>query len=854
MKKINKIIFTILTVATLSILLQQNSFAVPNRPAQLTVYSQNGQIIVTLADNGGETLTGSFGYYGRYSDWQGEHVGRLTHIHKNLGVISMAVYVNNVYIGQQGIGPWRGDELNNSLLSLVPNGASVAGNYIGQIGQTFSVRVDLQYRTDGSSPPSTTIYRSVTVLPPLPGTPVINSSGYVPGSQLYTARLNLNWTASSYANGYRLYRNGSLVADLGLVTSYTIDNQNDNTTYQYVVEAYNAAGNTSSAPANIVVPDLHIDPPLDLEISPQPNGFNQQNGVFNLSWIDVDTFNNQAGYHIYINSILSATLVSHSTTWTSPQLAENTTHVFTVRSFNGSNIESPDLTRSGVISPGVLYQRLTFYPMKVTGNTGSTLNFAVTVYDSVGQVVQDAPVTFSILSGTGTFESYIPNTIVSTNAQGVATVNVVLGSSDFVLHAGVLNQSFGYAHGSHENVPFSVYSVNSNTVSTVNYDNNYATVTGSMNNLNTDILHVYGVSLNPITSTSIDILPSEDAYIAFVATNVGNAADIISIATANLPVSWDIQIVSGLTTASATPLSSINLPQNSTVNFWIRVSPPDTELNVSFSVNILFNVTTTYDDNGAYAGLDANSPVFAGPDLIAGTAPVRTFDTNAPTISYRNVMPDAINVRLEVTLYFQVLDRNSGININSLSIITSTGIPANISYSDIGNDLKEFRVTFDPTINFDPNIPVSVTLSVADNWNGLGGPNQLVATYNFYTIAGPLLVVSRSIENVIKPPTALGNANDLIPGSKLFYHAEIGNEGISQATSINIRVDMPAHTKFYGTGTGDEQELDFVVGGNTYDTFALSGGISANVQAVIFKIDTIDINTTKNIRYEVTVD
>jgi len=853
MKKINKIILTMFTVAILSLLPHQISFAVPNIPGQLSVYSQNGQIIVTLTENGYLNLTGSFPYYGRYTDWQGPHYGRLTHIHKNLGVIRMLVYESNSnsLIGHQYIGT---DPLNNQLLELLPNGASVVRNYGGQIGQTIPIKVVLEYRTHQSASPPTTFYYNVTVLPPLPSAPVINSSGYVPGSKLYTARLNLSWTSSSYANGYRLYRNGSLVADLGGATSYTIDNQNDNTTYQYVVEAYNAAGNTSSAPANIVVPDLHIDPPLDLEISAQPNGFNQQNGVFDLSWIDVDTFNNQAGYNIYINSILSATLPAHSISWTSPQLTENTTHVFTVRSFNGSNIESPDLTRSGVISPGVLYQRLTFYPMKVTGNTGSTLNFAVTVYDSVGQIVQDAPVTFSILSGTATFENYIPNTIVSTNAQGVATVNVVLGSSDFVLHASVLNQSFGYAHGSHENVPFSVYSVEANTISTINYDNNYATVTGSMNNLTTDILHVYGVSINPLTATLQQVLPSENVYVQFEATNVGNAADIIRLATANIPTGWSVEIISGPTTASATPLSSVYLPQNGTQNFWIKVSPPDTEIGVSFSVNINYLIFSGYNDNSPYTGFDNNSPVFAGYDMLTPTAPVLTIDAIAPTLTVITPAPSTNNVPVEISLYFQILDRHSGVNISSLSVTTSTGIPANISYSDIDGDLKEFRVTFDPTADFPFDNQVFVTLNVNDNWSGGGGPNNLTVTYNFITISGAFLSVSRSIETIAKPSGALGGVNDLIPGSKISYHSQVANNGSTTAVSVNVRIDIPQHTSFYGVIPGDENDIDYVVGVTTYDTFALSGGVSSNIDALIFKMDDLAISTTKNIRYEITLD
>jgi len=852
MKHISKIFLMLIFLLALS----KNVLSV-DLPPVYRVYSANGNLIVTLDDNRFRVQYGDFQHVVGFGNCGagGCQYFREYHNYRYLGAKQMGIFVNGNGDGNYGTSNGWG----NDYFYILPNGTSHVRNFSSQIGQTIQVRVRIYAFTEVNypqywAPPSfygnyydETHY--VTILPSPPSTPAFSVSNYTPGSLLYSAKINLAWSSSGAA-GYRLYRDNKLIADLGNVTSYTFDNQDDKTTYNYTVTAYNAGGETSGS-TSIEVPDLYIPAPSNLQVIAQ-NTFNEPNGVFNLTW--TDNAPNETGFNIYIDNVLTATVPPNTTSWTSSILNANTAYSFSVKAVNSSNVESISINATNVIAPGVTYQRLVFNPMKVTSNTGATLNFAVTVYDSQGQVVQDAPVSFSILSGTGTFENYIADSIVSTNAQGIATVNVVLGGSDFVLRAGILNSHFGYGHGSHEQVPFSVYSVNNNNVATINYDNNFGTATGNANNLNVDILHVYGVSLNPITSTQISVLPSENGFVEFVATNLGNAGDTFALATANMPIGWTVSLVSGATTASATTVSTLTIAKHSTTNFWVKVSPPDTELNVSFSVNILFNIASGYSDNGAYTGFDNNSPVFAGVDFITATAPIQTIDSIPPTLTAINPVPGTSNVPVEISLYFQILDNQSGINVSSVSVTTSAGVAGVISSTDINNDLKEFRVTFDPNVNFPFDSQIRVTLNVTDNWAGVGGPNNLTVTYNFFTISGAELIISRNIEAITKPTGALGGVNDLLPGSKILYHAEIGNVGSTIAASVNVRVDMPQNTKFYNIVAGDEDEVDYVVSGITYDTFALSGGVSSNIQAIIFKMDNLDIATTKNIRYEVTVD
>ncbi len=64
-------------------------------------------------------------------------------------------------------------------------------------------------------------------------------------------QVNLSWNAATDTGGsglagYRIYRNGSLLATRGTATTYSDTTATNNTTYSYKVAAYDNAGNTSS--------------------------------------------------------------------------------------------------------------------------------------------------------------------------------------------------------------------------------------------------------------------------------------------------------------------------------------------------------------------------------------------------------------------------------------------------------------------------------------------------------------------------------------------------------------------------------------------------------------------------------
>jgi chitodextrinase len=94
----------------------------------------------------------------------------------------------------------------------------------------------------------------------------------VTGTAPAATRVDLSWTAATDnvgVSGYRIYRDGSLLAKLGAVTSYSDTTTRDGASYRYEVQALDAAGNGSplSATATVKTPTtLTLAPEADARV------------------------------------------------------------------------------------------------------------------------------------------------------------------------------------------------------------------------------------------------------------------------------------------------------------------------------------------------------------------------------------------------------------------------------------------------------------------------------------------------------------------------------------------------------------------------------------------------------------
>ena len=80
--------------------------------------------------------------------------------------------------------------------------------------------------------------------PSTPSAPSLSLSNKTCDSNAYV--VHLSWTDVDGEDGYRVYRDGSLIATVGAGSSSYDDTSPDYSSHAYRVEAYNAAGAASS--------------------------------------------------------------------------------------------------------------------------------------------------------------------------------------------------------------------------------------------------------------------------------------------------------------------------------------------------------------------------------------------------------------------------------------------------------------------------------------------------------------------------------------------------------------------------------------------------------------------------------
>ena len=158
------------------------------------------------------------------------------------------------------------------------------------------------------------------------------------GSATSPSQSNLGWTASTdnvAVTGYRVYRNGVLLATLGNVTAYQNTGLSASTTYSYTVQAFDAAGNASAqAPAVIVTTPAVLD-----TVAPStPSGLVATAvsvSRINLSWSASTDNVAVTGYRVFQNGALLISL-GNVTAYQDSPLVAGTTYVYTVRALDAA--------------------------------------------------------------------------------------------------------------------------------------------------------------------------------------------------------------------------------------------------------------------------------------------------------------------------------------------------------------------------------------------------------------------------------------------------------------------------------------------------------------------------------------
>jgi fibronectin type 3 domain-containing protein len=203
-------------------------------------------------------------------------------------------------------------------------------------------RADLRYHAAGAT--GTTLVDSSTVS-------CKGADGLAPTTPAdLTATVNpspsvtVRWTGATDnygVTGYRVYRDGTAVADLpATATSWTDTSIAGATRYEYTLDAVDAAENRSTRPAPVAVTTLGPDTtsptaPGGLAASPTPV-------AVTLIWSPAADNVGVTGYHVFRDGTVVATLTD--TAYADSAVPPNEPHTWTVRAFDAASNESADST------------------------------------------------------------------------------------------------------------------------------------------------------------------------------------------------------------------------------------------------------------------------------------------------------------------------------------------------------------------------------------------------------------------------------------------------------------------------------------------------------------------------------
>jgi chitodextrinase len=167
------------------------------------------------------------------------------------------------------------------------------------------------------------------------------------------SQISLGWSASTdnvAVTGYRVYRNGALLATPGNVTTYQDSSVSASTSYSYTVQALDSAGNASGQSTALI---LTTPATSDTTAPSTPTGLTA-NAVSNLQidvgWLASTDNVAVAGYRVFRNGSLLVTL-GNVTSYQDTGLSAATTYVYTVRALDAAGNVSGLSTAATATTP-----------------------------------------------------------------------------------------------------------------------------------------------------------------------------------------------------------------------------------------------------------------------------------------------------------------------------------------------------------------------------------------------------------------------------------------------------------------------------------------------------------------------
>jgi hypothetical protein len=189
----------------------------------------------------------------------------------------------------------------------------------------------------------------------------LGADANVDWNSIRTNTATITWSGASDnvgVTGYKIFMNGSLLANVGLINSYALTGLSALTGYSLAVRAIDAAGNTSTSGMQVGFTTA-INPPTNLN-----NSVSNSSSVY-LWWTPSTgpfpsggTATNQ---YVYLNGNLHATIPGNVNNYTVTGLAASTTYNFMVRAA-GINGSSGSFSNDSNTTSGTTFADITYEP------------------------------------------------------------------------------------------------------------------------------------------------------------------------------------------------------------------------------------------------------------------------------------------------------------------------------------------------------------------------------------------------------------------------------------------------------------------------------------------------------------
>jgi chitodextrinase len=530
------------------------------------------------------------------------------------------------------------------------------------------------------------------------------------GSASSPSQINLGWTASTdnvAVTGYRVYRNGVLLATLGNVNAYQNTGVSASTTYSYTVQAFDAAGNASAQSTAVIV----TTPAVADTVAPStPSGLLAtavSASRINLSWSPSTDNVAVTAYRVFRGGALLITL-GNVTSFQDSNLGAGTTYVYTVRALDAAGNVSGNSAAASATTSAVLDNTPPTTPTNLTANatspsqvalswTASTDNVAVTDY----RVYLNGALVANVTSTTYQQSNLSPSTTYTYNVDARDESGNVSG-----LSAAATVTTPAAPDASPPSTPLGL------TAAAVSSTQINLTWLASIDNVAVSGYHVFrgGVQV----ATLGNVLAYQDSGLSAATTysyrvravdgsgNVSGLSSQRSATTAAAPDTSPPTTPTGLT-ASAFSSSRINLDWNASTDN-VAVTGYRVYRNGTFLV-ALGSSNTAFQDSGLAAATAYTYVVDAvdgagNASTISGSAGASTLGANTATLQWDEVLfPTLSGYRVYFGTAPGTYQQAPGAGINvagNLTSFTLTGLSAGTRYFfavkayDAGNNESGF--------------------------------------------------------------------------------------------------------------------------------------------------------------------